>query len=447
MIPARQACGGTVQTCYPQSLKQAINQHLPCGLFKPGGATATVRWCERYLTLCALLMAWSMADTLADRFDAARQGVADLFPGRRRPGRSYQGFAAALARRSDALLKKLAEHLRGEVRVVAGERHWEHRGFVPMGGDGSKVECPRTASNELAFGCAGKNKSTPQQFITTLLHLPTGVVWQFTTGPACSSERDHLRQMLPALPANALLIADAGFTGYDLLTGILAGGHSFLIRVGSNVNLLLKLGYAMHERAGTVYLWPDEARRKQQPPLILRLITLVDGRNRRMCLLTRVSESRMSEAAALEFYAMRWNVELHYRAFKQTLARRKLRSAAPAMARTELCWAMMGLWLLCLMAAGAIIRSGQEVRRLSVARALRLVRQAMAAPRTRSGSAGLGKRLATALKDCYTRKTSKRARDWPHKKKSTPPGQPNARIADESQVEQALKLKQQLLAA
>src|SRR5436305_3250753 len=111
-----------------------------------------------------------------------------MFPGRRRSGRTYQGFVAALAKKSDALLSKLADHLRGEVRAVAGER-WEYLGFVPIGCDGSKVECPRTAANEKEFGRAGKIKSTPQQFLTTLLHLPTGVVWQFTTGEARSSER------------------------------------------------------------------------------------------------------------------------------------------------------------------------------------------------------------------------------------------------------------------
>lgn len=430
-------------TCYPQTLIQAINEHLPCGLFEAGGEA--VRWTERYLALCALVMAWSMADALADRFEQARRCLGRMFPGRRRPGRTYQGFVAALAKKSDALLAKLADHLRGEVRAVAGDR-WEHLGFVPVGCDGSKVECPRTAANEKEFGCAGKDKSTPQQFLTTLLHLPTGVVWQFTTGEARSSEREHLRRMLPTLPQNALLVADAGFTGYELLAAILQARQSFLIRVGSNVRLLLKLGYALEERDGTVYLWPDEMRRKKQPPLVLRLITLADGRNRRMHLLSDVSDpARLSDRAACEFYTMRWGVELHYRALKQTLARRKLASDAPANARAELRWAVLGLWLLCLMAARAI--GPDKVRRLSVAAALRLVRRAIAAPATRAGSAGLGRQLAAALKDTYVRKAAKRARDWAHKKKPKPIGEPKARIADESQVRQACDLRKKAAAA
>jgi hypothetical protein len=445
-----ESCQPKIQSCYPQTLKQAIDRHLPHSLFDPDGVQSSLRWFERYLVLCALLMAWSMADMLADRFDEARRGVVAMFPGRRRPGKTYQGFVNALGKRSDALLAKIAEHLRGEVRKTAGARHWEHRGFVPIGADGSKVECPKTEDNELEFGCAGKNKSTPQQFVTTLLHLPTGMVWEFMTGPARSSERHHVREMLPTLPENTLLIADAGFTGYDLLTMIQTAGHSFLIRVGANVRLLLKLGYALEEKDGTVYLWPDELQKKnkQKPPLVLRLITLCDGRNRQMHLLTNVlDESRLSATAACEFYTMRWGVELHYRALKQTLAHRKLASDAPKTARMELRWAMIGLWLLCLMSVDAITKSGKDVRRLSVATALRTVRKAMHAPTTRTGSAGLGRQLARAVKDSYVRKTSKRARAWAHKKKPNPIGDPNARIADEFQVQLARELRELAAAA
>lgn len=444
----KDSCQAKTNVCYPQTLKQAISRHLPCRLFQTDEAAKAVRWCERYLALCAIMMAWSIAEGAAGRFEQARRSLTEMFPGRKRAGATYQGFIAALAKKSDALLARVSEHLRGEARQVAGERHWEHLGFVPLGADGSKVECPKTAANELEFGCAGKKKSTPQQFVTTLLHLPTGVVWEFVTGPARSSERHHLRQMLPTLPKNALLIADAGFTGYDLLTTIQTQGHSFLIRVGANVRLLLKLGYSLQEKDGIVYLWPDDAQKKSRPPLVLRLITLCDGRNRRMHLLTNVfDESRLGDAAACEFYTMRWGVELHYRALKQTLARRKLASDAPNNARMELRWAMVGLWLLCLMAVGAIARSGNDVRRLSVAGTLRLIRAAMCAPITRSGSAGLSRRLAAAVKDGYIRKSTKRPRDWAHKKKPKPIGDPKARTADESEVQKAFELRERAEAA
>ncbi len=46
------------------------------------------------------------------------------------------------------------------------------------------------------------------------------------------------------------------------------------MRVGSNVKLLKKLGYA-RERDGLVYLWPDRAAQKHLPPLVLRLTVVL----------------------------------------------------------------------------------------------------------------------------------------------------------------------------
>jgi hypothetical protein len=425
----------TLDSSYRDSLLAAINRYLPRRLFGPGQPRpANLRWGERLLVLCILLMSWSVADTLADRFDDARRSLVKMFPGRRRPGRTYGGFIAALVKVSDPLLRRVSDHLRGEVRVVAAEGHWSYKGFVPFGADGSKIECAKTAANEREFGCAGKGKSTPQQFITTLLHLPSGVVWEFRCGPARSSERAHLRDMLDTLPADALLIADAGFTGYELLKAITGGGRHLLIRVGSNVRLLKKLGYAVEEHAQTVCLWPDEQHRKQ-PPLVLRLITLVDGRNRKMHLLASVLDpTRMSDQLAGELYALRWGIELYYRALKQTLRRRKLAADAPATARLELHWAMVALWLLSLLGVGAIIRNGGDPRRFSVATALRCLRRAMRVPTSRCGRNGLQRQLAAAVRDAYQRRGSKKARDWAHKKKPKPIGEPRARNATKQEV-------------
>ena len=92
-----------------------------------------------------------------------------------------------------------------------------------------------TAANEKVFGTAGKKKTGPQQFLTTMFHVATGLIWDYRRGDARSSERGHLLQMLDTLPPEALVVADAGFTGYDVFNTIITGGRSFLIRVGANV--------------------------------------------------------------------------------------------------------------------------------------------------------------------------------------------------------------------
>ena len=88
-----------------------------------------------------------------------------------------------------------------------------------------------------------------------------------------------------------MLLADAGFTGYELLKALMDRGNSFVIRVGANVKLIRNLGYAKLERKQTVYLWPidKQGRNKRsmprhlgkvRPPLVLRLIELKDAKGR-----------------------------------------------------------------------------------------------------------------------------------------------------------------------
>jgi hypothetical protein len=50
---------------------------------------------------------------------------------------------------------------------------------------------------------------------------------------------------------------------------------------------------------GVVYLWPAGQRTRGEPPLVLRLITLADGRNRRALLLTDLpSRGELTDAEA-----------------------------------------------------------------------------------------------------------------------------------------------------
>ena len=78
---------------------------------------------------------------------------------------------------------------------------------------------------------------------------------------------------------------------------------------------------------------------------------------------------------------------------------------------------MTALPLLGLMSVAQIVGRGRDPLSLSVAQALRVVRQAMRSPRRWRGRGGLSVRLAEALKDQYRRRSSKAAHDWPRKKR------------------------------
>jgi hypothetical protein len=388
------------------------------------------------LVWAGLVMAWDGGVTLAEQFASARATVTEMFPGLRRVGKSYQGFVKAMTARGQVLLEILATELRRQQRQLAP--CWRVEGREAFAVDGSRVECPRTVANEWELKRAGRQKTGPQLSLTVIYHMGTGCVWDYRIGPGPESERIHLRAMLATLPAGATIVADAGFIGYDLLREILAGGRHVLFRVGSNVTLLKKLGYARLEQDATVYLWPEQARCRHQPPLVLRLTILRGPRHPVYVVTDVVSEAALAEEQISVLYRLRWGVEVFYRSLKQTLRQRKMRSASPHEAKRELAWAVAGLWVLSLRGAQVIVAEGKDPRNLSIAIARQQFRQAMAG-RCRAGT-DLTKQLANAVKDGYVRQKPKTARDWPHKKNDPPAGAPKINDANPTQLLRAKAL-------
>jgi hypothetical protein len=231
--------------------------------------------------------------------------------------------------------------------------------------------------------------------------------------------------MLRDLPAGTLVVADAGFVGFDLLWELVRAGVDVLVRCASGTTLLADAPAAQIETRGehgTVYLWPSN--RRSRLPLRLRLIVLKRS-GKRVYLLSNVLEPpRLSRKMAGELYAARWGVEADYRALKQTLDRRRVLAKTPNIGALELAANILALALL-LFQAAVLLQA--RVQTLSVAVALRLTQRALEATRWRQPSGWFVAALRAALRDRYRRRHPKRARDWPHKKKTPPPRPPKLR--------------------
>jgi hypothetical protein len=421
-------------------LKDAIGKLLP-GRFFSRWRSAGSKWSPLRVFWVAILMVWSAEQTLQTRFEETREAARSLFP-KWTLGKSYTGWYEAQLKWLTPLRPALGKRLRQQLQTMAG-RHWKREGWCAFTADGSRVECPRTAANEDELKCAGKKKTGPQLFVTTLLHMGTGVPWDFRIGPGTASERRHLEEMLADLPPRSLVVADAGFTGYEFYRRIAAAQQSFLLRVGSNVHLLKELGYIEREGRDTVTLWPEK--NWHEPPVAPRLIERDDGK-KKMVLVTNVLEKKaLSEKSAGVLYEMRWGVEIFFRSLKQTLEKRRMLSRTPEAAKCELTWAVLGLWLLGLMTASAILARGGDPLAWSAAKARDRVRRSMRrALSRRCLDRGLAYDLGRATKDGYVRRGGKKARDWPHKKKEKPPGDPKIQLptAEQLRAMQRLKAKQ-----
>jgi hypothetical protein len=424
------------KSSYRNDLPSAIREFLPAQLFSRWRLMAGIQWTPQRIVWMALLMCWSAEQTLTDRFDEARGILRSLFP-HWRLGVSYTGWYEAQARWMVHLQAILSRRLRQQMQQRAG-RYWTRENWCAFAVDGSRFECPRTAANKADLGCAGKVRTAPQLFLTTVWHMGTGLPWDFRIGPGTASERRHLEGMLADLPARALVVADAGFTGYDLYTRILAAKRSFLLRVGRNVSLLKRLGMVKLEDKSTVYLWPDK--KGHHPPLVLRLIVIRRKKKAVYLVTNERDETVLTQSSAAILYSMRWGVEIFFRSCKQTLEKRTMRSRTAESARCELTWVMFGIWLLGLMSVAGMIAQGRDPLRWSVARARQRVRQALrrAGPvRSRNRRPTLLEELAEAWQDDYVRRGSKKARHWPQKKKEKPPGAPKIKVATSQQRKSA----------
>jgi hypothetical protein len=409
-----------------------------------------------------------------------------MFRWQEEPGTSYQGFIKALHKWKARLLAIILPRLRGLMRKCGGE-FWTVAGWVVFGVDGSRVETPRTKANEKRFHPTKKRKrqqrarkgktprltrkasrrakqatkpkqaakkptgkkgkktkkqpTGPQIWLTLFWHVGLGLPWAWKTGPVDSSERAHMLEMLPFLPENSMIVADAGFTGYDNWRAIGKAGHAFVIRVGANVKLLKKLGYA-REYDNRVYLWPDKARRDKQEPLTLRLITVHTGKKPIYLVTSVLSQKDLSDRQAAEIYKARWGIEVYFRSLKQTFGRRKLRSDSPDNALLELDWSLVGLWLVGLLAVDKLIKQGESPHRASAAGAIDAIRTVMRNYKWRPDPGeDLWSLLSEALIDTYVRHGSKAARNYPRKKNETPAGKPVMQIASPKQVACAKELK------
>lgn len=381
-------------------------------------------------------MSWQEPRQLVERFALVVDQLRRLFP-HWRLGRSYSGFAAALAAQGTTLLATIVGELRRRMLVVAGKRV-HCAGWLPLAVDGSRVECPRTIANERAFGCAGKRRTAPQLALTMLYHLTLGLPWDFRFGAGIESERKHFSAMLDGLPPETLLVADAGFIGDELCRQIEECSLAFLFRVGGNVRLLTELGAKCEIAGETVYLWTDQAQRAGRPPLVLRLITLGPP-DKRVYLVTNVLDAqRLSSRQAAEFYRLRWGVEVFYRAFKQTMQRKTLVSRSPEGCRQELAWGVVGLWMMGLMTLPQRLAARREPRQWSPAATRNVLRRTLRGQAPRRGS--LSQAWAAAVTDSYHRQRPKQARDWPHQKREPPTKPPQLKTAATTQRRKAQAL-------
>lgn len=417
-------------------------------------------WLPKSLVWLALCWAWSESRNLTDAFTEA-VGYCKILSTSAALS-TYQGFLGALTRWTSEFTGLLCLLLQQRMEEIGG-KFWRIGRWVPIAFDGSRSTAPRTRANEKAFCAANygsgktaqyrKKKSKgmrrqkneknpphsqePQVWITLMWHLGLRLPWMWRLGPSNSSERAHVIDMLHAgqFPINTLFCGDAGFVGYPLWSEILKCGGQFLVRVGANVSLLAESADFQLLRKGLVLCWPKAMMRSHQRPLRLRLVKVRIGKLQ-VCLLTSVLESaNLTTQQIIQFYKLRWGIEVEFRGLKQTLDRAKLRSRNDQRLLVELDWSIMAMAVAELFALKEQLavspqrhRPPPDPAKRSLANAIRALRQCLRNLRSiPEHGRDLRTLLAAAVTDDYQRKAAKRARYRPPNPDKKPLGEPKLR--------------------
>lgn len=436
-------------------LKRAIDWCLNDSSFDDLKVHGNAKWTAKFLIILAVLTAWGTEPRMTDSFAEASKLSINLYGAI--AINTYQGMMRALVAYTGQLLPIVWLRLQTQIEKASPETFRIGR-WLALAVDGSRFTTPRTNSNELAFAAKnyGKGKQAksrakwknkkkrskklsaavkPQIWLTLVWHMGSKLPWCWKSGPSNSSERSHLVEMIRSIvfPENTLFCGDAGFTGYEFWSAIIESGNHFLVRVGGNVTLLRKLGYC-RTGDGLVYLWPDAAARRKQPPILLRLIA-VNNEHGTMYLVTSVLNRReLSDSMFKRLYPLRWGIELQFRALKQTFGLGKLRSRNSDHALAELDWSIVALTMVELLAVKEQSQLEIPPEHSSVSEALRAIRHAMRHWFERNtDEASLNARLAGASKDTYERSTRKDARYQPNFKDKPANGKPIVKVASSKQ--------------
>lgn len=428
MKAARRLCASK----RPQSLLGYVRQFLTPQVWKQARQTGPRRRCPRWdlqpLLVVLLAMTWAAGDSQEEKFETARGFYVAAHAARRRPGTTLQGFQKALGRAPMRGLRALAAGVRQQIRRRYAAR-LQVDGFEPMGCDGSRIECPRSAELEARLHTAGKADSAPTLWVTAFVHLGTGLLWSWRLGLGDADERVHLRALLGTLSPAALVVADAAYMGYELARAIVRARRSFLLRMSSRVHLYTPDRTPLKAWSeGLVYYWPEYIREEGLPPLLGRLIRVpATGKRRRdVWLLTDVLDAtRLPVATAARFYRWRWRNEGLFRTYKRTIQKLKLSSRTVRLVHREAEVSLLAVQIL-LAHADLALRVGATpavAPAISPRKVLRAIRRelASAGPRRRPS---YQERLSGCRASTRVQRSPKARRVWSRRKPHTPPKPP-----------------------
>lgn len=302
------------------------------------------------------------------------------------PSANTGAYCKARAKLPEALLRRLTVRVGTELedRVPASWR-WKQRHRTLLV-DGATVTLADTPANQQAYPQVKSQKpglGFPILRLVVLLGFATAGVRDAALGPYQGKESGEtalFRQLLAALRADDVVVADRYYCSYWLVALVLQRGAQVVFRLHHlrhyDFNLGQRLGAGDHVTTWTKPArpsWMDAETYAAFPDTLtireLQIqVTQPGFRTRQVVIATTLldaTEYRKEELGDL--YHQRWQAELDLRSLKQTLRMDHILCKTPAMARRELWAHLLGYNLVRQALAEAAWQANLSPRQLSFA--------------------------------------------------------------------------------
>jgi Insertion element 4 transposase N-terminal/Transposase DDE domain len=304
------------------------------------------------------------------------------------PVPSTAAIAKARARLGPEPLRALFASAARPLAAESTQGCW-YRGLRVVSMDGTTLDLPDTAENDAHFGRPGSGRGEgrsafPQVRLVGLGECGTHAVFAAALGPYATAEKALAGEVLPKLRRDMLLLADRGFTGYELWQAAADTGAQLLWRASATFSLpalgLLPDGSYLSR------LLPGKGTRLHRAgaaPVTVRVIeyAIDDGRapqGERYRLITTLLDPDQASAAELAgLYAQRWEFENALDEIKthQRGAKIVLRSRSPDGVEQEVWGFLLVHWAIRELMHTAALDAEIDPDRVSFTRALRLARR------------------------------------------------------------------------
>jgi hypothetical protein len=287
----------------------------------------------------------------------------------------------ARARLGPEPLRALFAEVCQPVATEAGSGSF-YRAWRLVAVDGTTFDLPDTAANAGFFGRPGSPRGAgkgafPQVRVAGLGECGTHAIFAAALGPLAVHETELARRLFGRLRAGMLLIADRGFTGFDLWRAAAATGADLLWRVRNSA--VLPVAEQLADGSYLSHIYAARDKHRHADPITVRVVEYtLAGQATVYRLITTILDPAQAPALDLAaLYAQRWEFEISLGELKthQGAPQMVLRSHTPDGVQQEVYGFLLVHYAIRALMHQAALDAAIDPDQVSFTRTLRLARR------------------------------------------------------------------------